>query len=135
MALRWIVSTTPPTPDPQWYAPFDNTYWSVSFPGASWDGSKWVSSISATLPLTELGTWVEGYRPTKIRVTATAGTGPLQLVLADGDSNIVNENPYVSGTEVDITGQVSDIASLTVSASGQPINVTNIEFYSTTDPT
>jgi hypothetical protein len=118
----------------QWYSVLDNTYWEATFPGISWDGSKWENLTISAIVLDKLGTWVEGYEPTKVRVTCSGG-GALQLYVQDGSSNIVQEIPYTSGTEINITGQVSDIITLTLNADSTPVQITNIEFFSVTDPT
>ena len=134
MGMKFIVSQTPEPPTGQWYTVLDNTYWSVALPGTTWTGSSWQNLSFASVSLNELGSWVEGYEPTKLRVTGTGG-GTLQLILADGSSNIVQENPYTSGAEIDIVGQVSDIVTIAFSCDTAPVEVTNIEFFSVTDPT
>lgn len=88
------------------------------------------------LQLSELGTWVENYRPSKIRVTFTGATN-VSLVIADINGDIIAEVGnignyiYTSGTEVelDFVTYGEDINFLgMIAANGNIFSITNIEF-------
>lgn len=117
-----------------WQAFFDNTRWSPS--AGSWSGSDWdsVSIPNNQIILNELGTWVNGFRPSKIRVTHT-GTSPFGYTLTLRDKNnstIATNASYISATEVAITFGASDIDNLELIDNVLPFaafKITNIEFF------
>ena len=111
-----------------WVAHFDNTEWETVFPGV-WTGSAWSDSGVLFIPLTELGTWVEVYRPTKIRVTFTGG-GTRDILLKDTENNfIAHETTASSEQEIDITFEGYDIEALQIQDTVGNFTVTNIEFF------
>ena len=134
MALSWVVKQTPPEPEGQWYQVFDNTFWSANAIGTSWDGSKWTQPLSTDLGIIDIGSWVQDYRPTKIRMSFATPISSIALI--DENSNtIASAVSPVSAQEIDITFQGFDINVLSVQGSLSPVNLTNIEFFSTVDPT
>ena len=75
---------------------FNDTYWVGSFSGdyANWTGSYWeAGTIVNLISLTEVGTWVEDYRPTKLRITAlVSGLNNIAAginVQSGGGSNLI----------------------------------------------
>jgi hypothetical protein len=127
------LSSTSAAPG-SWDVHFDNTDWSV-FGKGTWSGSQWDATTGKGgygVFLDQLGTWVNGYRPTKIRITHTAGVGvdiDIQLEDSNGD-NIVNFVPAATGQEIDITFGSYDIMTLFMYGSANAFSVTNIEFLS-----
>jgi hypothetical protein len=78
----------------------------------------------------EIGTWVEGFRPTAIRITYT-NTGNYGWVIQDSDGGWVEINdsdPVVSGVAYPITMGSFDIFILWAYANNDS-QVTNIEFF------
>ena len=144
MAIRIIVKQTPAPPSGTWESHFDNTEWQVeNSPAGSgglgtWDGAEWDATqffgFWYGVELGELGTWVEGYRPTKLRITTTGATTNFLVKLWDTDSNEIAAmvTGYNSGDELDITFGLLDIKYLAITndgSTGFPFSVTNIEFY------
>lgn len=119
---------------PSWTAYFDNTRWTPVT--GTWDGVKW-NSVTNQIELSELGVWVDGFRPTKLRFNHT---NPLPLTFglfdkAGGGYTIAGAVAYISGTEVTCTFQsgaaIHDIGSLARCYDSGAINsfsITNIEF-------
>jgi hypothetical protein len=124
---------------------FNNTFWTDGV--GSWNGSMWVSESASPgsaphqLALTELGTWVNGYRPSRMRFTNTndpAGWSPsVNITVKDKSANTI-----LSGTatnpqwEWPITysgdGASFDIDNVFIEAvdnTDTTFTVTNIEFY------
>ena len=52
-----------------WVEKFGLDFW-VCLSNCSWDGDSY-NAVGTGLVITPTGTWAEGYRPTKIRITAT----------------------------------------------------------------
>lgn len=116
-----------------WVAHLDNEDWYDYYyslggvdPQIVWDGTKWDIGIWNGTALQELGTWVESYRPTHIRITYT---GALQYKLIDaGNSDIVTKSAYTSGQEVEISWGSNDIKRIKFYFDAGD-SITNIEFY------
>ena len=55
-----------------WESKFDDTHWSIV--NGVWNGSAWdsVGSPFALIWLQTIGTWANGYAPTKVRLTFEA---------------------------------------------------------------
>jgi len=130
---------------PGWIQHFDNTNWETYPLGMYgtdqpvWDGSQWVFAPENPIgDLDELGTWVESYRPTKIRLTIAAeggGSGPFVVALYDtNDDVLVGDADYTSLDELTITWGDYDIGYLSFEAGIGGYEITNIEFYITTQP-
>ena len=128
-----------------WTSYLNNTYWQADSGEepctATWNGSAWVACEYAAANwywcyLKVTGSWMTGYRPTKIRVTWTGGGTFEELKLeAPNGTLVVNESAATSGTEYDIDPMGDDIYSLWLSdQGGGAFTVTNIEFW-TDDPT
>jgi len=82
--------------------------------------------------LTATGDWVNGYRPTKLRIT-TEGVPLSKVVLYDtGGEAIVTEYNPESGKEIDIPPFSVDIGSIDINGHNSEgyFYITNIEFYS-----
>lgn len=122
----FVVAKSSAEPAPSWEAKFDNTYWSAG-PNTAWDGSKWVESgPPQSLYINELGSWVEGYEPSKIRITGTFG-GANTITIWDSSNNVIGSGAAAASVEIDLdfeTGQ-GDIDHITLYGM---TNVTNIEF-------
>ena len=113
----------------------DDTFWTITF--GSWTGVFWETGLAATLTLNEIGVWAEGFRPTRIIVTARM-TGDdartHRLFLSDNSSSEIASNTFLlepnvlTVIEMDITGQVQDIGSLTLEQPG-PVNTTQKEIH------
>ena len=137
MTLRFIVKQSPLPPGPEWVSIFDNTDWENS-QNAAWSTDRWVLDLSAgtQAQLGELGTWVEGFRPTKIRVTFAGGyndTATLEIAAGGEDPLIADVDNYVSGAEAALNFAGIDIWRLIVRRTEGPpapdYEITNIEFY------
>jgi hypothetical protein len=113
-----------------WVAHFDNSDWYADF--GSWSGSDWDSEYLGIniLQLSELGSWVNSYRPLKVRITFTGSGGSLDLFWITDEyfTPIAVGSPYTSGTELDISFEGYDIAEILIYGS-TAFTVTNIEFY------
>ena len=122
----------------RWVSYFDDTYWNIDTDG-TWDvgNQEWDSAApdgenDILLNLIELGTWVNGFRPTKLRITHDASP-PLSFVrLWDIGRNlqIGSANNYVSGAEITLTFGAADIQYLDFQQASDEsaYSVTNIEF-------
>lgn len=119
-----------------WEVHHNNTNWSATT--GMWSAGTW-ESLDGYLELIELGTWVEGYRPTKIRITYT-GDPNTALYLRDSNNAIIAQEgntftfTYQSLEEENITFGNYDIRKIEMynDWGDDPdvyINVTNIEFY------
>lgn len=122
MALTFYVKA-----DPAWSAYFDNTVWSAN--QGSWSGSDWDSSGNSVI-LDELGTWVEGFRPTNIRITFTGSGGLLSAVQGTdtGFGAYVNTSNVTSGQSLALSFSSNDILDIGMFGSSA-FTVTNIEFF------
>ena len=81
--------------------------------------------------LAPIGSWKNGYRPTKIRVT-TEGAPAVSLKLYDeAGATIAYDIDYFSGKEVDIYPSDNDIGRLYIGGFGNQeyFHIINIEFY------
>ena len=116
---------------------FDNTEWSPGpgtwVPGDHWEpasvaGPRWV------LGLSELGTWVNGFRPSYYTITLSGATSAATYIWDKDESTIAgNANTsYNSGQLIPISFGVDDIGEMYIRSfiSGDYFNVTNIEFWS-----
>lgn len=121
-----------PPPGANWEAQFDNTIWEmeVHVSQPTWDGSKWTITDNSDCVLEELGTWVNGYRPTKVRLSlspTSATIGGCQL--EDTAWNWISSDTDVTHLqEVDIAWQGADIRYFHFGINNNGINITNIEF-------
>jgi hypothetical protein len=114
---------------PSWVSYFDDNYWEINDNGTWQAGdNEWASSGGGELALLSIGTWVEGYRPTQIRITFT-GVPNVSFTLGDGTHTISSAGSYSSGVAQDITFVGNDIATLDMGQTdNDPFQVTNIEF-------
>jgi hypothetical protein len=111
---------------PEWTQHLDNTKWTATN-GATWDGTKWNSS-SGSIELAPAGTWADGYKPYKIRVTfAGEAEAWLEMRNTQGSGELLaGLNLVSSGDEVLITNYNGyDISDLYIFLNG---SVSNIEF-------
>lgn len=125
-----------------WVVHHDNSDWTATGGYGSWDSgnSEWDSvnfnSIFEVVLIIELGTWVDSYRPTKVRVTFTGATNAC-LGLQDKNGDPIAEEgelavsyTYQSLEEIDIIFGSYDIEVLLIAAAnGDTFSITNIEFY------
>ncbi len=92
-----------------------------------WDGAAW-NSYAGGNSLQEVGSWVNGYRPSKIRIDYT-DVGTFNLQLFDTAFNVIaSDAAYVSGTELDITFVGNDIRNIGLAGSTASLVITSIEF-------
>ena len=118
-----------------WKIYFDNTRWEIDNNG-TWEGNYWKSDNGSPkqLTLSELGTWVNGYRPSKIKLTHSVGVGIDYIIVRDKQNNnmyLDNTGNYTPGKEVDLTwygaGSANDIDYIGL-ADAAEFTVTDIEF-------
>jgi len=137
------ATTTTTTAIPQWYIVENNDFWTSS--DTTWhsnSGGYWEGTVYDA-ELTDIGTWVRGYRPTKIRVTIVVYGFPESgsVYLYDAENNVLasatnqllsNGVPKVLEMNLTFQGTTAeydiDRLSHVISASG-PFRITNIEFY------
>ncbi len=125
MSVFAIVVKSPPVPE--WISYLDNTYWTPDG-NTSWDGAKWVENgPPQSMRIDELGTWNEGFEPTKIRITGTFGSASTINVL-DASSDVNGSGAAAASVVIDLdfTGPRGDIDRITLYGM---TNVTNIEFW------
>lgn len=111
-----------------WYPHFDNNDW-VNSDNLFWDGSGWYWTYDCDL--SPIGTWYQGFRSTKFRMTFTSDGGAhlYGVTLKDTNgSNIFSVADYVSGAEVACSFGSYDIAYLALPVSAYNPRITNIEF-------
>jgi len=123
----------PPPPPPVWGTYFDDSFWTPQIDYATWDGVKWLSGLYNNLYIDQIGTWVNGFRPQKIRITnigTTFGSITLYGVLGSFIGTFF-DFPGVNSAVVNLDFSSNEnIQTLLVGTfSGGPFNVTNIEFY------
>jgi len=123
MKISFVLKKEPVV-DP-WVSHFDNSDWAPGG-GTSWTGSSWTGGFG--LQITDIGTWTEGYRPTKMRVTFTGGPTNMTLKDVPGSlDNIAHDAAYVSGQEIDLDfSGLGDINEMRMGLGS--VTVTNIEF-------
>ena len=115
-----------------WYVHFDNTQWSAI--AGSWiAGQGWQSNGSGDIILSELGTWVEGNRPTKCRITFARGYTFDHISIRNSDGTITygtgpTGSMFSATFNITCTG---DIGRLYTSINSTDHWITNIEFYGT----
>jgi hypothetical protein len=145
-------SSSCPFGSPTWETRFNNTYWEADEGGTgTWDGSEWDSVSFANfevVQLVPLGTWNDGYRPTKMRIEWTPDI-PISMFLYYGifpDNDILTTN--ISGSyygDVSPSGQgifnipewfePDDMETLSLSNNkSTPFSLTNVEFYNCSEP-
>lgn len=125
MSMFFIVKKPPVPPEPEWVSYFDNTYWTAGA-NTAWDGAKWVESgPGGSIYLYENGSWVEGFRPTKIRITGTYSWAS-DFSIIDTDSNFIGSASAGALVEFDLTFGGFDIHHATLYGM---TNITNIEFF------
>ncbi|MCK4252576.1 hypothetical protein KAX97_14100 [candidate division WOR-3 bacterium] len=109
-----------------WVARFDNTKWTADS-NISWDGTQWDGS-GADPAIKDTGTWVVGYRPTKVRITFS-GDATLHIYVIDSNEAIIaNHSGVSSGDELAITFGSYDIDKISFTDGTAALLVTNIEF-------
>lgn len=119
-----------------WEVRFDNTYWdalAAPAPGVTWDGSKYFVTASgpSQYGLERIGTWANGYKPTKIRVTFTLTAGTVDFNLTGvfpSWGTITNQTSGMVEWSISYPGM--DIYRLYFSGmdAGATLEITNIEF-------
>lgn len=117
---------------PVWVSKFDNTFWEPNTdygcgPDTVWSGSNWNCTGGGggeVVCLRDIGSWVNGYRPRKIRVTSTGGA--TNVFFMDSAMSILAEGSV--NAELDITFGSNDIHAIEIFWGGDT-QVTNIEFY------
>ena len=91
-----------------WTQYFDDNYWeSRNVGGCVWDDSEpgyegWYHTGAHQVDLDVIGTWADGYRPSKIRVSWVGGNPTINIKLGylDGDGTLVSDAAYSSGDEL-----------------------------------
>jgi hypothetical protein len=147
-------SSSCPFGSPTWETRFNNTYWEADEGGTgTWDSElgRWDSASFANfevVQLVPLGTWNDGYRPTKMRIEWTPDI-PISMFLYYGifpDNDILTTN--ISGSyygDVSPSGQgifnipewfePDDMETLSLSNNkSTPFSLTNVEFYNCSEP-
>jgi len=118
-----------------WMAYFDDNYWESGTYGV-WDAleNRWEAEPYQNfygIALLALPTWVEDYRPEKVKITFT-GVATLQCIMYDTEGFpwfLIGDDAITSGKELTINWQGYDIYTLTVKSYGESVfYVTNIEF-------
>lgn len=139
MAIRIIVSQTPAPPGPEWISIFDDTYWKAT--QGYWDSgnSRWVENNGGEgmyMQPANGATWHVGFRPTKMRITGTVlGEDLLDLRFGWSSSDLIGRlSPPFGPSPWEIDLDWSDGQDLFVMIPSVLSYITNIEFYSTTDP-
>jgi len=128
-------------PSGEWVQIFNNSYWTCCTGcgepfTCSWTGSEWslANGDGGEGYIIVKGSWADGYRPTKIRVTYT------YFVWASGDDDIYvrnsssfwgtigSDSSYSSMKELELSNTSGDIYTLRF---GYPsdVDITNIEFF------
>jgi hypothetical protein len=91
--------------------------------------SEYRSTAGGSIFLEELGTWINNYRPLKIRITHNY-VGGLNMILKDKEVNIIAQDPVLnSGVEIDINWDDYDIDNLFLDKFNENYEIQNIEFY------
>ena len=119
-----------------WDSYFDNTRWKpdpIIHSTDIWDGEKWDSDAYTNIFLLPIGTWAEGYRPTRCCVTLlTSGVTNIYLYcegtsLQGGYTGIYGDGVY----EFPIDNRKNDCDVYKLEVWGPVANfyVTNIEFF------
>ena len=106
----------------EWVEKTSDSYWWGE--GLYWDGSKWCPNDTDNKLFTT-GTWDEGYRPTKIRITGTVNAA-VSINLYDGSWNVLATGTPAASVELDITFAGNDMFRLYLYHYSY---VTKIEFY------
>ena len=128
------VNPHPPIASGAWAQYLDDTYWETD-EQASWNVDHWDFEGDYGVSIKPLGTWADGFRPSKMRITHDYGAG-LDLILAnDGEPGWAFNGEVISGTEyaLDFSGYADgDILYLWHDAGeeGCDFDITNIEFFS-----
>jgi hypothetical protein len=114
---------------PVWVQHFDNTEWTATT--GAWSSDHWESAGTndSQIVLIPNGSWVTGYRPSKVRVTITGVPDVTLQIIDTGWANICNYPGYESLDEAVISFTSYDIKSLSLYKNPGPYSVTNIEFY------
>jgi hypothetical protein len=111
-----------------WEEITSDTYWTPAWVCTpTWNGSAWTSGEEqmTCLNLQAIGTWENGYRPTKIRFTFT-GTMVVDIYDTEMNSIGIGGSGITSGTEYDLTIVGYDL--LGFASTGEAI-LSKIEFY------
>jgi len=112
----------------------DNTYWTPYL--GTWDSTQniWNTENDGdglpTVQLTELGTWVEGYRPVFLRLTCGGPATTFVVFLVDAvGGGLCSSLDYSSGTRLLLSWLADDIEYITIRTE-PPVNwhLINIEF-------
>ena len=134
----------PPVPSVPggWAQALDRNYWGSAYNSqhqtwtARWDGEKWEIQDGYAgygyerSMIGEVQGWTENYRPSKIRITTTGGSTPIDFDIRDIDNNIIGENNDCARTQeisLDFT-TAGDIERITTSNINESLYITNIEF-------
>ena len=129
--LTKVLKTDVPSVE-QWVEYFGLSYWSCAG-NCLWDGDSY-NVNGPGLQIIPIGTWHQGFRPSKIRITAThnlPGGASWTLILGDGVSGIATlEIPNGSHqvAEADITWDGNDITRLLDPNAPAVGQIENIEF-------
>jgi phage gp46-like protein len=131
-------------PAPIWLDVTDDSYWSIHeidmIPIGTWDGIKWSSvsqeplSSNQAICLDELGVWVEGYRPTKMRITFDGVATALWVELWNGEGWAYSTGAYEYTSELEVDLDWSHNHDITFlycwsETVEETFNITKIEFF------
>lgn len=121
-----------------WFQVLDEARWNPGI--GSWNGTGWDSGGNALI-LEGLGGWMNGIRPTKVRLTFTVIGPPVMNIIQISDKtfgyaivNYINVGGFPSGLELDLVFQGAitpdhDILDLAIFNFTSLFTVTNIEFF------
>lgn len=112
-----------------WLTFQDVVNWSVT--QGSWlsGSAEYRSTSGGSIFLEAIGTWINGFRPLKMRVTHNY-VGGLNMILKDKGLHIIAEEPTLnSGEEIDINWGDYDLDDLFLDKFSQIYEVQNIEFF------
>jgi hypothetical protein len=91
--------------------------------------SEYRSTSGGSIFLEEKGTWVNGFRPLRIRIFHNY-VGGLDMILKDKGLHIIAEEPSLnSGEEISINWGDDDIDDLFLDKFSQIYEVQSIEFF------
>lgn len=99
-----------------WEDKTDNAFWEDGI--GSCENAPWTplydADIGYYVELNVIGSWVAGYRPSKIRVTYTGGT-TVEMGLKGADPSYIAQSlSYTSGAEANTSFAINDIFTLLV---------------------
>jgi hypothetical protein len=133
--LSTVINIDMPSTGASWYSRYT---WNSCFSSThECVMGVWAFSMCSNIYVPEVGTWSEGYRPTKVRITHNGtGTG-LRIYIRDKNNALVGDSGdnYVSGTEIDLTWGAQDLKGFYIDNFDTfGITFSNVEWQSDSEP-